>query len=446
MKQKTALLGFILFLSSSLIIACSNDNSETTNNENESNGSGNASEEEITLSFVHWINEETGNWEELIEMYEEENEGVKIESTPLVENMSTEDYYQQLDLLASSGESLDIIMFSTLPELVTRVNAGLVSPIDDLLDNEGIDINSDYNHTYSEIDGNYYAIPMKSVSNLVVLNKDHLDEVGLEVPTEWTWDDYREYANQLTTDNRYGSFLSNFHSLHSTLKMFGKSDNPYLLKEDGSSNADDPFLRESLELRYQMEIEDNSSVPYSETISQQLDFRQQFFSESVSMVPIGSFLITEWGQFTPEFEIAWAPWPKNSEESVNYTEIGGDALTIAQTSEYKEEAYDFMRWLSTEGIQEQGISIPAWTESDLDTVLENLLENTSNPDAVNIDSVINALTIIEPQERFAPPAHNREADSEFESQVELLLLGEQDLDTTMEEIKERIEAIVEANQ
>ena len=32
------------------------------------------------------------------------------------------------------------------------------------------------------------------------------------------------------------------------------------------------------------------------------------------MIPIASFMVTEWGQFTPEFEIAWAPWPQNKKE------------------------------------------------------------------------------------------------------------------------------------
>ncbi len=32
-----------------------------------------------------------------------------------------------------------------------------------------------------------------------MINKDHLDEAGLEVPPlDWTWEDYREYSKALT--------------------------------------------------------------------------------------------------------------------------------------------------------------------------------------------------------------------------------------------------------
>ena len=40
-----------------------------------------------------------------------------------------------------------------------------------------------------------------------MMNKGHLDEAGLEIPTEWTWDEYRDYAKKMTTDEHYGSYL-----------------------------------------------------------------------------------------------------------------------------------------------------------------------------------------------------------------------------------------------
>ena len=69
-------------------------------------------EDEITLKFVHWINEDVGKWQPVIEKYEAENPGIKIESMPLVDNMSNQDYFKQLDLMASAGEKIDVMMFA----------------------------------------------------------------------------------------------------------------------------------------------------------------------------------------------------------------------------------------------------------------------------------------------------------------------------------------------
>ena len=421
-----------------VLSACTEEKSSDGN----SSGSG---EDEITLKFVHWINEDVGKWEPVIEKYEAENPGIKIESIPLVDNMNNQDYFKQLDLMASAGEEIDLMLFSNANDLVKRIDAGLVAPINEFLDGEGIDINEVYNNSYGPVDENYYGLPMKNVTGLVMMNKGHLDEAGLEIPTEWTWDEYREYAKAMTTDEHYGSYLHTWHEIFSALKLASKPEETLILKEDGSSNADDPLLRASLELRYQLEQEDQSSVPFFEVFSQKLDYRQQIFSGEVSMIPIFSYMITEWGQFTPEFEIAWAPWPQN-EKGTNFAGMSGDLISIAETSEYKQEAYDFMRWMSTEGIVEQGIWTPSWKEANLDQVLETLVSETSNPEANHMESLKHALTSVQPTDSFAPAPYITEVHTEFYAEAEMYLLGEQDLDETMENIQDRVQAVIDANQ
>ena len=321
MKKRRGLLWLVTLIAILALVACSGEKG--------SDGASKSDEDGVTLKFVHWINEDVGKWEPIIEKYEAENPGIKIESVPLVENMDNQDYFKQLDLMASAGEKIDIMMFSNVNDLVKRIDAGLVAPINEFLDGEGIDINEVYNNSYAPVDDKYYGLPMKNVTSLIMMNKSHLDEAGLEIPTEWTWDEYREYAKAMTTDEHYGSYLHTWHDSFSALKLISKPEETKLLKEDGSSNADDPMLRASLELRYQLEQEDKSSVPFFETFSQKLDYRQQIFSQEVSMIPIFSYMITEWGQFTPDFEIAWAPWPQN-EKGTNYAGMSGDLISIAR--------------------------------------------------------------------------------------------------------------------
>ncbi len=444
LKKKWS-LGWIVTLIAMLVLSACSGGDDASKSGEKAGDDTSKSGEEITLKFVHWVNEDVGKWQPVIDKYEAANPGVKIESIPLVDNMAALDYFKQLDLMASAGEKLDIIMFNNPNELVKRIDAGLVAPIDEFLDGEGIDINEVYNNSYGPVDGNYYGLPMKNITGLIMMNKSHLDEAGLEIPTEWTWDDYRDYAKKMTTDQHYGSYLHTWHEIYSGLKLASKPEETLLLKEDGTSNAEDPMLRESLELRYQMEQEDKSSVPYFETFSQKLDYRQQIFSQEASMIPTFSFMITEWGQYTPDFEIAWAPWPQN-EKGTNFSGMSGDLLTVSKTSDHKQEAYDFMRWMSTEGIVEQGVWTPSWKEADLDTVLDTLVSGTSNPDAIHMESLKHALTSVQPNKTFAPAPYITEVNTEFGAEAEMYLLGEQDLDKTMENVKKRIQAVVDANQ
>ncbi|WYP26513.1 sugar ABC transporter substrate-binding protein [Alkalihalobacillus sp. FSL W8-0930] len=437
MNRKWLVFGMVSVLALGTA-ACSGEESST--------GGGSDGEDEVTIKFVHWFNEENGKWEPLIEKYEAENPGVKVESMPLVENMNSQDYYKQLDLMAAAGEDLDVVMFSNPNDYVSRINAGLLEPLNSFLDDEGIDINTEYTNSFQAIDGDYYGIPMKQVNQMILMNKDHLDEAGLEIPTEWTWDEYREYAKELTTDDHYGSYLHTWHNLHSALKLNSKPDGDNgLLTESGDSNINDPLVKESLELRYALENEDESSVPFSSILSQQMDYRQQFFTQEASMVPIGSFMLSEWGQFTPDFEMAWAPWPQNEVTGVNYSGVGGDALSVAKSSKHKQEAYDFIRWLTTEGIVEQGIWVPSWNGANLDEVVETIAAGTSNPEALHLESIIHSLDV-EPLDTYMPAPYITEVHTAYGAEVERYLLGDQDIDATIENLETQIQNIADSNK
>ncbi|MEH7238629.1 ABC transporter substrate-binding protein [Bacillus sp. JJ1562] len=443
--KRWGLLLLVGLLTMFILVACSGKDDASTDEKGSDSGSK-SSDEEITLKFVHWINEDVGKWESVIAKYEEANPGIKIESIPLVENMNATDYYKQLDLMASAGDDMDMILFNTPQELAKRIDAGLVDPITEFTKSEGIEVNDVYNNPFPAFNGEYYGLPMKNITMLVMLNKAHLDEAGLEIPTEWTWDEYAEYAKKLTTDDHFGSYLHSWHWFHSQVMLMGKKDDNLIISEDGTSNADDEALRASLELRNRLENVDKSSVPFTEILSQKLDYRQQFFSQAASMTPTGSFMINEWGQFTPEFEIAWAPYPKSNTSDEALAPMSGDLITIAKNSKHKQEAYDFMRWITTEGIVEQGIWTPAWKEADMSKSLESVVNATAKPEAVHLESLKHTLTSVSSVKVYAPPGYMSEANNEFAAEAELYLLGEQDLDKTMKNIEEKVQAIVDANK
>ncbi|RDW21355.1 hypothetical protein CWR48_02800 [Oceanobacillus arenosus] len=436
-KWKVFLLSTLFLL---LVAGCSNA----------SNASNEESGDQITLKFHHWYTEEAGNWDEVIATYEAEHPEVNIESIPLVENLNPADYMKKLDLLASSGEQLDVFIFANDRELMQRVQAGLVAPLDSFIEKENLNIQEEYSSPSYEIDGSYYGLPGKRSSRLVLLNKDHLDEVGLPVPTDWTWDEYKDYAKKLTkgegASKRYGSYFHTSLGIYDVPKLMGKSENISILNKDGSSNMDDPLIEEGLKLRYDMEQVDGSSVPLAEILSQKLDYRQQFFSESVSMVPTGSYMITEWGAFTPEMNMAWAPWPKNKKDDINHNYTGSDIFGIAKNSEYKEEAYQFIRWMTTEGMIVQGKNLPSWNKANLTEVVEDLVSDTINPEAVDLESLLYTLENSLPSEVNVPKPYITEAQEAYYAEVELYLLGEQDLETTLSNAKEKVQAIINANQ
>ncbi|MFS0824433.1 ABC transporter substrate-binding protein [Bacillus sp. 1P02SD] len=442
MKKNGLLTLLSIFTLSLLLIGCGNDESEKASSSQDG--------DKVTLKFHTWINENTGNWEKVIEEFEKAHPDIKIETEVLVENADSREYLKKLDLLASSGEQLDVFMFSSPTDYVKRVDSGLIEPLDSYLEASGLDVTKEYNTPYPAIDGSYYGLPAKLNTQLVLLNKDHLDEAGLEVPENWTWDDYREYAKALTKEEngkkRYGSYFHTWPDTYHILKLLSKPEENSVLKQDGSSNMDDPLVKASLEYRYLLENEDGSSVPLQETLSQKLNYRQQFFSGSVSMIPTGSFLITQWGEFKPDFEMVWAPWPKIDDTDANYYNPSGDIMSIAKKSKHKEEAFEFIRWMTTEGMVVQERFIPSWKNADIEQLIDKLVASTANPEAVDVESLLYTLENSVAAEPVVPKPYISEVYDAYNTEAELYLLGSQDLDTSISKAIEKIEQIVYSNK
>ena len=442
-KRSIVTLLSVIMIISLVLAGCGNSGN------NAAGGKQNQADDgQVTLNLYTWINEENGNWEKTIAAYEEANPGVKVNVNALVENMNADDYLKKLDLLAAAGDKLDLLMFSNSEDLAKRISAGMVEPINTYIENEGIDVEELYNMGPSPAgeDGSYYALPTKHNTYLIMMNKDHLDAAGLPVPTDWTWDDYKEYAKQLTTDEHYGSYLHTWATIFDTLKLFSKGEENLLIKADGSSNMDDPAVRASLQLRNELERIDQSSEPYANIISQKLNYRQQFFTEKASMVPIPSYMVTEWGGFTPEFTIAWAPWPKDQADDAQYRYTSADMIALGKNSANKEEAYKFMRWMSTEGMLVQNKAIPSWKETDINEVLNNLVSTTAKPEAVDVESLAYVLKHGEEAQQFLPAGYMTEVYNAFKAEVDKYMLGEQDLDTTLKGATEEVQKVIDRNQ
>ncbi|MDR7078937.1 multiple sugar transport system substrate-binding protein [Neobacillus niacini] len=417
-------------------------------NKEEANSSSKEKSEDVTLKFYTWINEENGNWNKTVEAFEKEHPGIKVDVNVLVENMNSADYLKKLDLIAASGDTIDVMMLSNSRYLSQRVSTGMIEPLNKYFDDEKLKVEEEYDMSVvpPSAEGEYFGLPGKFNKYLIMLNKDHLDKAGLPVPTDWTWDEYKEYAKKLTTEDTFGSYLHTWPHHHHTMKLLSQTEGTQLLKEDGSSNMDDDMVKASLKLRYELENEDKSSVPYTNTISQKLDYRQMFFSQKASMVPIASYMVTEWGGFTPEFNITWAPWPKNSESDSLNAFSTADIMSVGKKSEHKDEAYKFIRWLTTEGMLVQNKSIPAWKQIDLNEVLKNLAANTIKPEAVDIEALSYVLENSISSKQFLPASYLTEAYNAFNVEAELYLLGEQDLETTVKKAKQSVQAVIDANQ
>ncbi|WP_212118770.1 ABC transporter substrate-binding protein [Niallia circulans] len=447
MQRKIWKLSIFVFILTLVMTACSSGDSEKA--------SGNE-DGKVTIKFHTHGNEASYNWKKTIAAFEEANPDIKVDLVILSEKGDTQEAIKKLDLAAASGEQLDVLMFSDTASYAQRVSMGMVAPIDEFIEKDGYTVTEEYK-VDTKIGDKYYALPGKFNPWYVLLNKDHLDEAGLEVPTDWTWDEFQAYAKKLTTAEHYGTF---FHGPQNgswlefmKLALASEADNTEFIKEDGSSNIEDPLFKKTLELRYQMEKVDKSAVPYTDIMSQKLHYRNQFFNQDASTVLIGSWMNTELGgtdQFPLEFNVAVAPYPKNSSDAEGgYTPVTTDFMAVANNSEHKEEAYKFIRWYTTEGQILQGKNIPSWNNVSNDQfgeIIDNILAETNNPEKVDKESLINVLSNAKSSKLVSPVSYQAEIYKVVNEEYEKLIFDEQDVDETIKVTNERVQELIESNK
>ena len=115
--------------------------------------------------------------DKMISEYNESSPTKQVQSIMLV----WADYYTKLQTAVAAGKGPDIGVShaSSLPELVEQ---GVVEPLDDYLDEQGVDLSTMYSETSMEsvtFDGSIYAVHLDTHAEIMYFNKDILEQAGV---------------------------------------------------------------------------------------------------------------------------------------------------------------------------------------------------------------------------------------------------------------------------
>jgi multiple sugar transport system substrate-binding protein len=410
----------------------------------------------VTIKFHSHGNEESYNWKNTIDAFEKKYPNIDVELVILSEKGDTQEATKKLDLAAASGEQMDVIMFSESASYSQRVSMGMTAPLDEFIKKEGYKVSEEYK-VDTEINGKIYALPGKFNPWYVLINKNHLEDAGLKIPKDWTWDEFIEYAKAMTKDGHYGTY---FHGPQNgswmeylRLALASEAENTEFTTDEGNSNLNHSLFKKTLEIRVKMEKDDQSAVPYADILTKKLHYRDQFFNQATSSIIIGSWMNAELGgtELNPlNFNVTVAPFPKNDKaDKGGYTPVTTDYMAIAAKSEHKKEAYTFIRWYTTEGQIIQGKNVPSWnkvSDRELTKIIDKILSGTKNPEKIDKESLIHVLTNAKSSKIISPVPNQAEIYKVLNEEYEKLIFGEQNIDRTIEVSQERVQEILNNNK
>ena len=385
----------------------------------------------ITLNFQMWSDEEE-LFTELIRLYEAEHPNVKINMTCT----PSSDYTVKLQTVLGGGGDVDMFGISSPPGLAEYVNKGAVRSLDDLIAAKGTDLSGVQSILDSiAIDGKTYGLPYKTSSWFVVYNKDIFDAAGVPYPTgAWTWEEYAEIAAKLTSgegaDKIYGSL--NFQPTSMWWRVPGNSM--------GATNPlnDDELHAWMKAAEFCKSLSDAGSQPLYEDMAGDAgaDYAGNFLQGKYAMFYNGDWVIEMLntairnGDGNVNYDIAPLPhW--EGEQAV--TPGAAAVLMVTESSKNAEAAYDFIAFCTGAEASKTLLAMdyfPAWQD---DNTVATYCEGKTAPE--HIEFVVNQDIISQvPCDALYNPATNV-----IKEEVSLYLLGEQDIETTEENCKARIQ-------
>lgn len=375
--KKMITFGLVSIIVLSMLAGCASDGGNNTG------GEGGAAKP-IKLKMWGAVPPESGA-QAVVDAWNKENPDIQVEYVRFVND---DDGNLKLDTALLTGQDVDLYVNYSITQVEKRIAAGVALDLSSFTD-YNIDEKMGPDASAWKIDGKYYGVPTKKNVFFVALNKDALDKANLELPTEWTWDQMRQYAQTLKGDYKYG--------LVQHMEPFIDPVDAVLMKEgytkaDGSSNLDHPEVKKWLETMNAMMKEDKSTPPLGEQLTSKMPVENVFLGGEAAMLNIGEWLIRSSNNLTDfprDFKIAFAPVPRLKEDGADFTTRGGlgDYISVNAKSKNQEAAWKFLTWYADGGMAPMaaGGRLPASKEVDQETALTSLLGDKA--DTYDVDSL-----------------------------------------------------------
>lgn len=323
------LLVLAVILSTCLLVGCARQKSEN----------------KVTLHFVAWGNEkEEKSLRALINRFEKTHPKIKIE-LQIAPHIRV---FDKLMISTAGGRPPDVTRVSSMwfhPCAAKELFADL-GPF--VKRDESFDISDFYPQAiegWGRHKGRLYALPTDIDVYAMYYNKNMFDKAGLPYPNwSWDWDKYLEVSKKLTKDTTGNGRPDQWGT---STDLFWQS---YIFQNGGELVSGDlkrcmltePAAYEALQ--WESDLINKYHVSPNAEDSAEIGAAKLFMMGKIGMYISGSWIAElEFKDKLKGFTYDVAPLPKGKER---VTFIGGGAYAIMSRSRHKDEAWEFLKWMT----------------------------------------------------------------------------------------------------
>lgn len=309
-------------------------------------GDGGGSDDgRITLRFqsLAWQEESVEANKDLVEEWNATHPDVKVEYV----QGSWDSVHDQLLTSFEGGEAPDIIHDAS-DDLADFAYGGYLADLRELLpERPKSDIPRHSWETTTFGDG-IYGVPFLQEPRVLIANATWLRESGVRIPTPedpWTWEEFRDVAEELSGDGKYGVAWPLKEPVSATLNL-SLSAGGQLFHRDADGRVEVRFEAADAVVPKTVydEVNTDESAPGTTLGMGGSDTLPGFFGGKYAMVPLGFSYRQQIVQQAPEgFDWQVLPAPAGAEGLTQG--VSPQTLSIAEDSPHKEEAAAFVDFL-----------------------------------------------------------------------------------------------------
>lgn len=196
---------------------------------------GDAGSDQVTLSITWWGNPARAEaTEQAIELFEQKNPGIKVQRSPA----SFSGYYDKLNTQFAADAAPDIFQDD---QVTTYVDQGRLL---DLTDRDDLDLSKidEGFLNQAKVDGRLYEVPAGTSPMALVFRSSILDQAGVEVDSNTSWEEFTEAGRQVQAVLDEGQWaIADSSSQHNHFQVWLRQQGKDWFAEDGSLgfSADD---------------------------------------------------------------------------------------------------------------------------------------------------------------------------------------------------------------
>lgn len=358
------------------------------------------------------------------------------------------DFNTKVPVEIAGGNPVDLIIVANPILQQQYVDSGMIQPLDDIIQAAGVDYEKEFGPYVENAmnNGQIFTVPHNITRWVITYNKAVFDAAGEPYPDPeipMTWDEYAEVAKRITqgegADKIYGAFYLPWGTFSYGDAIMELGGGEHFYNEEGLSNIDNPAFARSMERLHKMMHEDGSTPTHANAKTSKTS-PTDFLNGRYGMA-IGGGWNLSWvmdREANPrDWKVGVAPMPVDAGTTTKtWGIVNGFGIPIsAPEPELSFEiAMDLVK-LSAKYADT--------TESASRTVPQDLLfveaAKALEDDGITLESLLDVFTnekTVFVGEKIMGP-NNVAYEKVYMEEVEKYLVDEQDLKTTIENIKKR---------